>query len=457
MHRLITALAVLSATTSAAADTLQVGADKTYTLPSQAAAAANDGDVIEIDAGDYSGDVAFWAPNNLTIRGVGGRAHLIAAGNHAGGKGIWVIQGDDTVIESIEFSDASVPDENGAGIRQEGTNLTVRDCYFHDNQNGILTGADDDSDIVVERSIFANNGFGDGYTHNMYIGNVRSFTIRNSYVHHAVIGHNVKSRANLNYILYNRIMDESDGVASRQIDLPNAGRSYIIGNLIQQGPVATSSQIVGYGSEGASNPDHDLYVINNTIVNERSTGTFIDLSSVTTAAVIRNNIFVGPGTRIAGPADSGGNFDGATDGDPLLTNLATYDYHLLSGSPAADSGIEPGTGAGFDLSPTSHYLHPAGSENRPHVGTIDVGAFEFGDSVDAGPGPNYDAGVMVDGATPDADNTRDGAASSGDGSAHPDDGTMGGGCCAVGAGSSPGSNALLALIVLAVTTRRRRR
>ena len=117
---------------SASADTLQVGPGKTYSLPSQAATAANDGDVIEIDAGDYSGDVAFWTQNSLTIRGVGGRAHLAAAGNHAGGKAIWVIQGDDTVIESIEFSDAVVPDDNGAGIRQEGTNLTVRDCYFHD-------------------------------------------------------------------------------------------------------------------------------------------------------------------------------------------------------------------------------------------------------------------------------------------------------------------------------------
>ena len=33
-------------------------------------------------------------------------------------------------------------DGNGAGIRQEGRNLAVRDCFFHHNQMGILTGND---------------------------------------------------------------------------------------------------------------------------------------------------------------------------------------------------------------------------------------------------------------------------------------------------------------------------
>ena len=97
------------------------------------------GDTIEIDADVYEGDVAIWYQDNLTIRGVGGgRAHLKANGNNAEGKGIWVIKGNNTVVENIEFSESTVPDENGAGIRQEGAGLTVRNCSFHDNENGIL-------------------------------------------------------------------------------------------------------------------------------------------------------------------------------------------------------------------------------------------------------------------------------------------------------------------------------
>lgn len=128
--------------------------------------------------------------NGLTIRGVRGRPHLKANGAHAQGKGIWVIQGRNTTVENIVFSGARVPDQNGAGIRQDGVGLTVRNCYFHDNQNGILGGGGD-GDVVIEYSEFAANGHGDGQSHNIYIRRVKSFTLRGSYLHHARVGHNV--------------------------------------------------------------------------------------------------------------------------------------------------------------------------------------------------------------------------------------------------------------------------
>jgi hypothetical protein len=87
-----------------------------------------------------------------------------------------VIAGSDTTIENVELSGAKVPDQNGAAIRQEGANLTLRDCYIHDNEDGILTGAGATSEILIERCEFASNGFGDGFSHNMYIGKVKKFT-----------------------------------------------------------------------------------------------------------------------------------------------------------------------------------------------------------------------------------------------------------------------------------------
>ena len=38
--------------------------------------------------------------------------------------------------------------------------------------------------------------------HNLYIGHVNKLTFRFNYSHHAYIGHNLKSRADANYILY---------------------------------------------------------------------------------------------------------------------------------------------------------------------------------------------------------------------------------------------------------------
>src|SRR5258705_5380279 len=147
---------------SAGAETLTVGPGKMFPAPCAAIAAAHDGDLIEIDAaGTYDGDVCGVTKNGLTLRGVGGRAKIDAATKNYGGKGTWGISGNDTTVPKIEFSGATVPDKNGAGIRPEGNNLTVRGCYFHDNEDGILSGGSAGSQILVESSEFANNGFGD--------------------------------------------------------------------------------------------------------------------------------------------------------------------------------------------------------------------------------------------------------------------------------------------------------
>jgi hypothetical protein len=226
-----------------------VGPGRELATPSAAAAVARDGDTVLIQAGTYPGDVATWTQDDLTLRGVGGRAHLRADGQHAQGKAIWVVAGDRVRVDRIEFSGAVVPDQNGAGIRQEGTDLTITRSWFHDNQDGILTGADPESDIVIRRSRFFRNGGGDGYTHNIYVGAVRSFTISGSYVWGASVGHQIKSRAARNTIVANRISDR-DGTASYSIDLPNGGLSLIAGNVIVQGPRSENTALVSYGAEG---------------------------------------------------------------------------------------------------------------------------------------------------------------------------------------------------------------
>ena len=82
----------------------------------------------------------------------------------------------------------------------------------------------------------------------------------------------------MNVIEYNRFSNEANGDASREIDLPNGGSAYIIGNVIQQGPLGQNSNLVGYGAEGLSNPGpHELYAVNNTLVNEKTVGSFFSV------------------------------------------------------------------------------------------------------------------------------------------------------------------------------------
>lgn len=352
---------------------LHVGPGEKLTVPSAAARVARDGDVIEIEAGTYPGDAAVWRQHRLTIRGVGGRAHMRADGAQVEGKAIWVIKGNDTTVLNVEFSGAKVPDNNGAGIRLEGRGLTLRDCYFHNNENGILTNPDPASDIVIEHSEFAHNGAGDGFTHNIYIGKIRSFTLRYSYSHHAHEGHLVKSRAVENHILYNRLTDE-DGDASYEIDLPQDGLSFIIGNLIQKGPNGRNPTLVTYGEEfPRTNGRQELYVVNNTFVNDYGSGTFLFVSSGTATRIV-NNILAGSGTALRGPGELHNNVTGRRSDFVDPTN---FDYRLKARAAAVGRGTEPGSAHGVELRPAEEYVHKAQGRPRSNSGKLDAGALEY--------------------------------------------------------------------------------
>jgi hypothetical protein len=372
------AIALCGTNILAHAATLQVGPDKPYKAPCAAIAAAAPGDIIEIDAGLYLGDVCAWSTDNLTLRGVNGLAHLDADHKNALGKAIWVPQGSNTVVENIEFSGAQVPSHNGAGIRADGKNLTVHHCFFHDNEEGILESNIAGSNILIEFTEFDHNGYKNGQSHNVYIGHAASLTFRFNYSHNAIVGHLLKTRAAVNFILYNRLTEEG-GTGSYETDVPNGGTTYFIGNLIQQGPNTQNSTLLTYLEEGINslNPGTDLYVVNNTFVNQLpSGGTFAFVSPVdTTAALMENNIFFGPGTLTnQGSAVLVTNFTG----DPRFVSLDNFDYHLTAGSPAIDAGTEPGTANGFSLRPVDEYVQPACGEQRLPVGGIDIGAYEFG-------------------------------------------------------------------------------
>ena len=383
--RIALILLLLCAAASQAA-TRKVGPHERYHRPCEAVAEARDGDQILIDAaGTYDGDVCVITKNRLTLRGVNGRPRLNAAGKSAEGKGIWVIRGNATLVENIEFTGARVVDHNGAGIRQEGLDLTVRNCYFHNNEAGILTGAS--GRVVVEFCEFAENGHGDGQSHNIYVNHANVFIMRFCYSHNSIGGQIEKSRAATNYILFNRLTDE--GGSNYQVDLPNGGLSYVIGNVIQKSATSTNhSAILCYLVEGSTplNPEKRLFVVNNTFVNDGIPDfRFIWLYSPTTA-LIQNNIFTGPGVITNQAATSlVSNFSG----DPHFRQAVAHDYHLLPDSPAIGAGSPPGEGTGFDLTPGYEYVHPACGRVLGPIANLDIGAFQSGGSrtpVSAQPG-----------------------------------------------------------------------
>jgi hypothetical protein len=482
MRNATTSLLVVAsvfAAASARAMTLQVGPGKTYATPCAAIAAASAGDTIQVDGtGSYGADNCSWSTDNLTIQGVNGRPKIDLAGTMPSDqKGIFTVYANNATIDNFELSGAAIDggtgpgDSNGAGIRHQGLNLTVKNCYIHDNQDGVLGApiTPNTGSVTIENTEFSNNGEGDGYTHNMYLGDYTTITVEFSYSHHSNVGHLLKSRAYTSFILYNRLSDETGGTGSYELDLPNAGTAYVIGNIIEQSAATQNPNIVTFGEEGVpSGYDSHLYLVNNTILNDLASGTFVQ-NATSTAAMLTNNIFFGGGTVSSNGADILlTNYSGSS---PMFVDEGAIDVHLLAGSPCINAGTDPGKAGSESLEPVFEYVQPESSVARAVVGSaIDIGAYEFG--LPDGGAPSRDSGTPA----------RDGSVPSSDGGAHSDSGTThgdggagmpptspggsgsSGGCgCWVAAGADSGGwsawmgEALVGLFALRRTAKARRR
>ena len=243
-------------------------------LAAAAAAAVEAGAEIILAAGLYE-QGAVLEKDRVVLRGEPG-AHL--KGHAVEGKAALVIRGSGVTIDGIECSDIQVPDGNGACIRIEADDLTVRNVYFHDNQDEILSGPGGGT-VLVENSQFERNGYG-GQAHGLYIGqNVREFVFRgNEVLSTKEEGHGVKSRAHTT-VIENNVIAGLDGNDSRAIDLPNGGEVTIRGNLLEKGPKSANNQMIGLALEGPMHPT------NRTIIRRESY--YFRSSAVTTRQAIK--------------------------------------------------------------------------------------------------------------------------------------------------------------------------
>lgn len=257
----------------AQARTLYVGPDFNLKIPSEAIKIAKDGDVIKIAAGLYENDTAIIQQNNLTVEAIGGYAHLKSSTKIPNGKAIWVTRGQNITLRHIEFSGARVPDKNGAGIRLERGSLLIENCYFHDNEMGLISSNYDDIQLHIIQSEFNHNIQNYPVTgklsHNIYIGSIAEFTLENSLSRAAQYGHALKSRARKTTLKNNRIMDEGDISASYLIDIPNGGIANIENNSFFRNAGAQNNAIISYGAEGMSYKENFLSIRHNSGSNDK--------------------------------------------------------------------------------------------------------------------------------------------------------------------------------------------
>ena len=288
----------------AMAKTLAVGPDKEFKQPSDAIKAADDGDKVLIDAGEYF-DCAVVEASNLIIEGAGADGSAILTDKTCGGKAILVTVGDNITVRNLTLSRARVADKNGAGIRAEGTTLTVEKVKFLNNQNGILSGPRPDGVTIIRDSDFTRNGVCDPTcAHGMYIGASKLLRIENSRFSDTRQGHHIKSRAARTEIVNCTIADGPNGTASYLIEIPNGGSLVLRDSTLEKGPKADNrSSAISIGAEGVTQPTREITITNNKFSNTGRYRTFFVNNLTATDAMLKNNKLSGQVDALKGDGE----------------------------------------------------------------------------------------------------------------------------------------------------------
>ena len=242
-----------------------------FTSLALALKSAGNSDTITVGPGVYAEAGALQA-DKVTLRAKPG-AYI--KGVAAEGKGAIIVKGNDTVIEGLECSDIAVPDRNGACVRLEGKNLTLRKVHFHDAEEGLLTGPQTGT-ITIEDSVLERLGGNGGFSHAVYVGDTEALIIRRS----AILssrdeGHEVKSRAARTEI-ESSVIASMDGRDSRLIDVPNGGQLVVKNSVLEKGLNSSNNDVIGFGLEGVKHPVNSITLEGVTVIVDRKGGSLLN-------------------------------------------------------------------------------------------------------------------------------------------------------------------------------------
>ena len=351
---------------------------------------AADGDEIHLLAGEHRAQVGVITQKRLTLRGVGGLAVLRADGAHAEGKAILVVRDGDVLIDHIEFRGARVPDGNGAGIRFERGRLHVNRCVFLDNQMGLLTANFSGAELTVSDCEFGQAPERDAtgtLPHLLYVGRIARLTLTGSAFSGGNDGHLVKSRARENHVRYNQLVDGVSGTSGRasyELEFPNGGIAFVVGNVIGQSETTRNTTMLAFGAEGAEGADragreHALHVVNNTFISHGvRPAIFVRVHDSKLERPVEqrlaNNLFIGLGVPDARWSDLvRGNFIASPS---VLQDAGQGLYTLHPASALRGRGVAPGSARGVDLQPRAAFTPPAGTRAIATPDRWSPGAFQ---------------------------------------------------------------------------------
>lgn len=222
-------------------------------------------DTVLIAPGTYH-DCAVQQGGNITFKAVV-PGKVVFEGTTCEGKAVLVLRGASSVVDGIVFRGLRVGDGNGAGIRTETGNLTVRNSMFLDSQEGILGGQPTDQRIVIDHSTFSGLGQCDespSCAHSIYLANQGTVTITNSRFERGTGGHYVKLRVPRVEITDNSFDDTKGRKTNYMIDLSEGGTGLIARNTFADGSNKENwTGFIVVAAEAKTYPSAGLKVVDN--------------------------------------------------------------------------------------------------------------------------------------------------------------------------------------------------
>ena len=183
------------------------------------------------------------------------------------GKAALVLRGQGAEIDGLVFQNLRVPDGNGAGIRLEQADLSVRNSIFRNSEEGILSGGDERGNVRIDRSTFSGLGRCDrdlACAHGIYIGYYGSLSVTRSRFERGRGGHYLKSNAARVSVTDSSFDDSKGSLTNYMIDLPAGATGTISGNVFVQGANKENySAMITVAAEARAQPSAGLHVTNN--------------------------------------------------------------------------------------------------------------------------------------------------------------------------------------------------
>ncbi len=385
-------------------------------------------------------------PQDRPVWDLQGNVTASFPGSYGGGdrgRSIWQFTGSHYLVSGIVFrngTDGGTGD--GGGVRLKFSDgVTIRDCLFQFNDNGIQGAG---ANTVVEHCELDRNGDPGSHdaSHNVYVHG-GDFTLRYSYVHDARRGQNLHIRANHAVIEYNWIARSTSYMGDMMpctMAPCDADQTMLLrGNVFLVGAQENDAQIfVMYNDQGFAGKGFHLTMVNNTIIGNGDGAYLVHFTNSSAAlnrvqeAVLDNNV-VFDVTRIFGvdaPGVANWRASGAND---WIGENATSTTGLVNGVTGTDPGFadagamdyRPGPGSALvgnasstvaDLPSREYYRDEVVTARwrwRPAV--ADIGAFEsttagdaFGPYDDAGECTTAGGALACDDGNPCTDDSCDG-------------------------------------------------